>query len=169
MIEIPTDDQKGDDEDQRLEAIMTPGMDKNVDNLCMLLQYRMERAQPIVTFARIGGPDGLRVSRATFAVMVKYNEATCNFDNLVDEIEIMKNDVKDLFGTALATRMQEILIDSEMEDELKELDNLWLNANKMRLWIMEKKKNLVQKLEPEQKTKYESNNDIEGGKLTEAQ
>jgi len=37
MIEIPADDQAGNAEDQRLEAIIKPGTDEHVDNLCQLL------------------------------------------------------------------------------------------------------------------------------------
>lgn len=42
----------------------------------------------MVTHARIGGEDGMRMSRAAFAVMIKFSEFFEEFVNLVDEIEL---------------------------------------------------------------------------------
>jgi len=38
----------------------------------------------MVPFARLGGKDGLRMSRAAFAVMVKFSDLLDDFRSLVD-------------------------------------------------------------------------------------
>lgn len=43
----------------------------------------------MVPYARLGGEDGMRLSRAAFAVMVKFsNDGIDKFTELVDEIEM---------------------------------------------------------------------------------
>ena len=38
-------------------------------------------------YARLGGEDGMRLSRAAFAVMIKFSEFFNDFINLVDELD----------------------------------------------------------------------------------
>jgi len=40
----------------------------------------------MVPFARLGGADGLRLSRAAFAVMVKFSDLLDDFTSLVDQV-----------------------------------------------------------------------------------
>lgn len=47
-----------------------------------------------MTHARLGGEDGMRLSRASFAVMIKFSEFFEEFVNLVDEIEINWSDLE---------------------------------------------------------------------------
>jgi len=47
----------------------------------------------MIPYARLGAPDGLRVSRSTFAVMLKYNEGCTIFENLIDEVDLMSADL----------------------------------------------------------------------------
>jgi hypothetical protein len=105
--------------------IVQNGQNEFVDKLCTLLQYRSERARPMIAYARMGGPDGLRISRATFAVMIKYDNAISVFENLIDEIDLMLPDLTDLTGPAMCAMMVEKLQESEMEDDLKTIDKVW--------------------------------------------
>lgn len=42
----------------------------------------------MVPFARLGGADGLRLSRAAFAVMVKFSDLLDDFRALVDQVDM---------------------------------------------------------------------------------
>ena len=43
----------------------------------------------MVTFARIGGEDGMRLTKAAFAVILKYSETLDRFSCLTTDIEII--------------------------------------------------------------------------------
>lgn len=47
--------------------------------------------------------------------MIKYNEATNVFDNLVDEVDMMDADLANLKGPEMCAKMQEKIIEAEME------------------------------------------------------
>jgi len=42
----------------------------------------------MVAYARLSGEDGMRLSRAAFAVMIKFSEFFDEFNQLVDEIDM---------------------------------------------------------------------------------
>ena len=43
---------------------------------------------PFVPYARLGGSDGMRLSRAAFAVMIKFSELFEDFISIVDDMEM---------------------------------------------------------------------------------
>jgi hypothetical protein len=47
-----------------------------VDQLVGYLQNFLETKRPFVPHARLGGIDGMRMSRAAFGVMVKFSDLT---------------------------------------------------------------------------------------------
>ena len=51
------------------------------------MQNFLERKIPMVAYARLGGIDGMRLSRAAFAVMIKFSEFYNDFTALVDGLE----------------------------------------------------------------------------------
>ena len=55
----------------------------------------MEKKVPFVPYARLGGVDGLRTSRAAFSVMIKFSEFFEDFVALVDEVDMFYDEVKD--------------------------------------------------------------------------
>jgi hypothetical protein len=79
------------DEDHVLAAILHTGTDAETDLTLGYLQ-RMLAALPMkdrdamVPFAGLGGADGLRLSRAAFAVMVKFSDLLDDFTALVDAV-----------------------------------------------------------------------------------
>jgi hypothetical protein len=79
------------DEDHVLAAILHAGTDAETDLTLGYLQ-RMLAALPMkdrdamVPFAGLGGADGLRLSRAAFAVMVKFSDLLDDFTALVDAV-----------------------------------------------------------------------------------
>ena len=54
-----------------------------------ILQTILENKRPLVTYSRLGGQNGLRMSRAAFGVMIKFSDLIDTIQNAVDEIEIM--------------------------------------------------------------------------------
>ena len=93
-------------------------------------------------FARLGGADGLRLSRAAFAVMVKFSDLLDDFTALVDTVaeraaREKANPDKDaaLMATIRSQPQADILI------------RRWESAARMRQWINEKKQALIWQLE----------------------
>ena len=43
----------------------------------------------MVPYAKLGGADGMRLSRAAFAVMIKFSEFFDDFQVIVDEVDMM--------------------------------------------------------------------------------
>lgn len=74
------------EEDDTLDAIIHQGKDQDTDLAIMHLQRILETRIPMVPFARLGGADGLRMSRAAFAVMVKFSDLLDDFRSLVDQV-----------------------------------------------------------------------------------
>jgi hypothetical protein len=103
----------------------------------------------MVAYARLSGEDGMRLSRASFAVMIKFSEFFDEFNQLVDEIDMQWSDLEG---------------DSERDIKLKEMIKAtphyeqiakrWESASKMRQWISEKKKNLIEKIKKEVETEF---------------
>lgn len=50
---------------------------------------------PMVPYARLSGEDGMRLSRAAFAVMIKFSEFFEEFNMLVDEVLMMWEDLEE--------------------------------------------------------------------------
>jgi hypothetical protein len=46
----------------------------------------LETKVPIVGYCRLGGPDGLRMTRAAFSVMIKFSDLVDDFNALVDTV-----------------------------------------------------------------------------------
>jgi len=51
----------------------------------------LETKMPMVTYARIGGKDGMKMSRAAFAVMIKFSDLVEDFVALVDCVGMQAN------------------------------------------------------------------------------
>lgn len=81
----------------------------------------------MVPYARLGGPDGLKLTRATFAVMIKFSEFFEDFQHMVDDVDMKWDEVKDAEDK-----------DVKMKEHLKTLNHYeqitkrWESASKMR-------------------------------------
>lgn len=53
-----------------------------------VLQAHLETKIPMVPFARLNGAQGFRLSRAAFAVMIKFNDLLDDFTMLTDCISM---------------------------------------------------------------------------------
>lgn len=100
----------------------------------------------MVRHARLGGADGMRMSRAAFATMIKFSSKVTDFVCMVDEVEF--------FADELDPSMQEKKRMDELKKyakaELQGFDDVfsyWEKASLMRSWIINKKQNLINKIE----------------------
>ncbi|CDW73494.1 UNKNOWN [Stylonychia lemnae] len=138
------------EDDNIVQSIINKGKNESVDRLITYLQQFLERKIPMVAYARLSGEDGMRLSRAAFAVMIKFSEFFDEFNQLVDEIEMQWTDLEG---------------DSERDIKLKEMIKAtphyeqiakrWESSSKMRQWISEKKKNLIEKIKKEVETEFQ--------------
>ena len=103
----------------------------------------------------------MRLSRAAYAVMIKFSEFFDDFKAMIDEFELMY----DTFPEGER--------DIKMKEHLKTLTNFdaiskrWESASKMRQWINEKKKNLIERIKKEVETEYSKKKEEEKKKKEE--
>lgn len=137
------------EEDHIVEAIITPNTDENVDRVITYLQQFLERKIPMVPYARLAGSDGMRLSRATFAVMIKFSEFFQDFIDIVGEVDIMWSEFE---GDA----EREIKMKEELkkQEHFEQISKRWESASKMRQWINEKKKNMMDKVKKEVEAEF---------------
>jgi hypothetical protein len=72
------------EDDKILQAIIQPGKDASTDSLITCLQRALETKMPMVPFARGGGPNGLKMTRAAFSLMIKFSDMLEDFVSVVD-------------------------------------------------------------------------------------
>lgn len=99
---------------------------------------------PMVPSARTGGKDGLRMSRAAFAVMVKFSDLLEDFVALVDAVA-MQAALED----GNPGKEKALMAHLKAQPQADILIRRWESAARMRPWINEKKQSLVLKLEKE--------------------
>jgi hypothetical protein len=82
------------DEDKLISALIHSGENQMVDKLVGYLQNFLETKRPFVPHARLGGVDGMRMSRAAFGVMIKFSDLTDSIQTLVDEVDLLWMDLE---------------------------------------------------------------------------
>lgn len=104
----------------------------------------------MVAYARLGGEDGMRLSRAAFAVMLRFSsDGLDRFMEFVDELdltwsELEGDDEKDFkFKDAI-----------KKHKAYEQIQKRWESASKMRQWVNEKKKNLMEKVKKQIEVQY---------------
>jgi hypothetical protein len=118
------------------------------DKLIGYLQNFLEKKMPGPN-ARLFGADGMRLCRAAFAVMVKFNDFQDTVVTCIDEIDVQWSELE-----ADPER------DVKIRETLKMIPNFdlllkrWESAWKMRNWIMEKKKNLSERIKKDVETEF---------------
>ena len=103
---------------------------------------------------RIGGSDGMRLSRAAFAVIIKFSEQIPLFRQLWDEIEMVGLSVD---SNASATARYNQIITSVKESKANEFEILckqWEQASQIRKWTQELKKDLTESLKKDIMSAY---------------
>ena len=98
---------------------------------------------------RVGGNDGLRLSRAAFAVILKFSELTRILRTVWDEVELVCMGIdQDVKGPARLNHLAKELRDSKPQ-EFEVLCKQWEQASQIRKWTQEMKKDLSEALKKE--------------------
>ena len=133
------------DEDQMYESIIYSGKDELVDKLLDLLQWSLTRKDPS---ARVGGNEGMILSRCAFVCMLALNrhKGSTNYATFVSMITQLETSIELVEGDS------QNKINKELMEELKQLDDVdsifesWKMASKMRIWLQEQRKNIANKV-----------------------
>ena len=96
----------------------------------------------MVPYARLGGQTGLRMSRAAFAVMVKFSDLLEDFVALVDFVSMEAGMAED--GPS---KDKELIAAIKKQPQADLIIRRWESAARMRQWINEKKQAQSEKLE----------------------
>lgn len=129
------------EDDSFVSAVIHAGENAAVDRVIGCLQYLLERKVPMVTYARINGADGMQLSRAAFGAMIKFSEYFQAFVDLVDDAETEWEMLKD--DAERDIKLREHL---KAAPQFEGIQKRWESATKMRQWITEKKKNLIERI-----------------------
>ena len=108
----------------------------------------MQRCQ----YARVGSENGLLMSRTAFAVMVKYSQLSDEFEEMIQEVDILCGQVDPLLSAQ--DKLKQIRLEIKDDDNFKKLLQQWQQASKIRIWIVEKKNNQSEKLERTQREAF---------------
>jgi hypothetical protein len=115
-----------------LDDIIEAGKNSDVDLTLKCLQRMLETKIPMVPHARMGGQDGLRMSRAAFAVMIKFSDLLDDFHSIVDAVSMESNVSGDSDLKPLIAAIKDI-------EHHKIILQRWDSASLMRQWISSKK------------------------------
>lgn len=135
------------DEDQVFMSIIHQGKDINIDRVIDLLQFNLERKHP---WAKSAKEEGMRLSRAAFACMIKIGQLYTDFIMMVDETEMNADAV---------TADDDAAAKKQLAKELSQIDSYstifkhWESSAKMRSWYQEKKKSWANKIKKEEDEK----------------
>jgi len=165
LLEMIKTGGKANEEDELLESIIHSGKNEIIDRLIGYLQQMLERKMPMVPYARLAGVDGMRLSRAALAVMIKFS------DYLTDTVMLCKDEIDLLWLDLESSPAQER--DTKIKEALKTLPHFdallkrWESASKMRVWINEKKTNLSERLKKTVEAEYKKKKEEDKEKKVE--
>ena len=152
------------EDDKLIQAVIHQGENPHVDRLIAYLQGFLERKIPMCTYARLGGADGMRLTRASFGVMIKFSEFYDSFTQLVDAVDMEWSMLEG--DSERDIKMKEIIKAMPHYDMIFKR---WESAAKMRSWINEKKSNLIQKIQRDVEAEYKKKKDEEKNKAPKAE
>ena len=122
------------------------GQDYLEQTIDLLQHVACQRKGPLM---RVGGNDGLRLSRAAFAVILKFSELTRILRTVWDEVELVCMGIdQDVKGPARLNHLAKELRDSKPQ-EFEVLCKQWEQASQIRKWTQEMKKDLSEALKKE--------------------
>lgn len=132
------------EDDRILEAIIEAGKDKTTDLLITCLQKALE-AKVGMARAQLARANGLALTRAAFAPLIKFSDLLEDFVSLVDQLQFF-NEVEDKASDlpALLAFLREL-------PQFSVVVRRWEAASKMRQWINDSKSRMTDKYEQEAK------------------
>ena len=135
------------DEDTIYYAVIHQGKDENVDRVIDLLQTHLEKKH---IWGKTGKEEGMKLSRAAFACMLKIAQLYTDFVMMMDETE-MNMDGTDMSNSAKGK--QELLSELKKMDPFEEIFKRYESAARMRSYYQEKKKSWANKVKKEEEDK----------------
>lgn len=127
LLQLLKEQPKEREDDKIVQSIIYKGNNESVDRVITYLQQFLERKIPMVAYARLSGEDGMRLSRAAFAVMIKFSEFFDEFHNLVDELEMHWEDLEG--DPERETQIKDII---KSTPHYEQIAKRWESASKMR-------------------------------------
>ena len=103
------------------------------------------KGDQIALSANAGQQDGLTLTRAAFAILIKFRGLLESLKDLIAEAEVAIDFNLPTEQGAVRNEMLVALIDDFIKGE--EMLNCWSNATKMRRWLIQKKQTISAKLE----------------------
>ena len=97
-------------------------------------------SRPNLTFCRIGGDNGTKLTRIAFAVMVKFTGLTTALEQMLSEVEYASISLPEKEGTERDKAVLEVL---QADPSFDKIINCWTAASKMRIWLNGKKQSLI--------------------------
>lgn len=119
---------------------------KHIETVIKGLQTALRQKGGLVaSYYQAGQGDGLRLTRAAFAVMIKFQGLTSSLQELVEDIEAAEQfSLPEEDGKEKDDAVLQVIKESEKSDEIL---NCWQNATKMRQWLISKKQSISDKFE----------------------
>jgi hypothetical protein len=125
-----------------LYAVIHQGTDEAVDLTINCLQKICMRNPKIMGRAVFGGADGMRITRAAYAVILQFSDLGDEWRNCQDAVELERGEDG-----------EEAAIIGMLKEDYPQVITKFEHATKMRPWISETKKDLNEKLTAQLKKK----------------
>lgn len=118
-----------------------------------VLQQGLATKQPMVPFARLGGPWGTKLSRAAFSAMLKFTDNFESFLRLAEAIDRHSNEIGEEEQGDQKMRSIVNLLKEQTNDDFFSNLKQWEQAANMRKWTQKVKLNLSERLTSEVEAK----------------
>ena len=129
-------------DDDLIDQILHQGKEEDTDEVLRLIQRIVETKIPMIPYARLGGANGLRMTRAAFAVMRKFSDLLEDFMALADAVAMQASLEDD--DTTKDKNLIAVIKQHPLSDVII---RRWESALRMRQWINEKKQTVANKIE----------------------
>ena len=161
------------EDDKILQAIIQPGKDESTDSLITCLQRALETKMPMVPFARGGGPNGLRMARSAFALLIKFGDVLEDFVSVVDQVQFFKESSKSKDVPAIVAFLKELPPFPAILEKFEQASRMrsWINDRKQRLSLdyeKEVREELLQKKKKEARERAQTERESEKAAAKEA-
>ena len=121
-----------------IEILDSTQSSQKVQTVIDLLQQYLRTKKPICVFASVGAEQGMRLTRAAFAVILKFSDSLGPFEDLIREVDKIMSDLaaKDASLTEAQRMNSTIQLLQEQESSYAYLSILkkWEQAAQMRKW-----------------------------------
>ena len=130
------------EDDRVLNSIVQTDSDKHTEKLLKCLQRALETQRPPLPLARVAGANGLRMTRAAFALLIKFSDMLEDLISLTDQIQFFCE-----YEAEKAANLDNIITFLKELPSFQSILKKWQQASRMRQWISDQKQILSTKFE----------------------